>query len=69
MNLIAKGEPIPYWGKIAEKSLFAQTQTPCHDRDLTETRMRRFAGWCDQVKTEAQCDSWETVHQSPQTFP
>lgn len=51
MNLIAEDDLIPYWGKIAEKSLFAQTQTRCHNRDLTETESGLTGGWCDDPQT------------------
>lgn len=51
MNLIAGDDLIPYWGKIAEKSLFAQTQTRCHDRVLTETDSGLTGGWCDDRQT------------------
>jgi hypothetical protein len=69
MNLIAGDDLIPYWGKIAEKSLFAQTQIPCHDKDLKERSVRRFDGWTDQRQIEKGCDSWETAHQFNQRWP
>ena len=51
MNLIAEDDLIPYWVKIAEKSLFAQTQTRCHNRVLTETDSGLTGGWCDDPQT------------------
>ena len=51
MNLIAKDDLIPYWVKIAEKSLFAQTQTHCHNRVLTETDSGLTGGRCDDPQT------------------
>jgi len=69
MNLIAGDDLIPYWAKIAEKSLFAQTQIPCHDRDLKERMVRRFGGWTDQRQTEPECDNPQTAHQFNQRWP
>jgi len=51
MNLIAEDDLIPYWVKITKKSLFAQTQTPCHNRVHTETDSRLTGGWCDDPQT------------------
>jgi hypothetical protein len=62
MNLIAGDDLIPYWHKIAEKSKFAQTQTHCHDRDLTETRSGLTGGWYDHPQTQPQCDNPQTAH-------
>ena len=51
MNLVARDDLIPYWVKIAEKSLFAQTQIRCHNRVLTETDSGLTGGWCDDPQT------------------
>jgi hypothetical protein len=68
MNLIAEDDLIPYWVKITKKSLFAQTQNHCHNRVLTETELRLKRGWSTQRQPESDCDSWGTVHHSPQTL-
>jgi len=62
MNLIARDDLIPNWGKIAEKSLFAQTQTPCHNRDLTETESGLTGGSYDRPQTRPPCDNPQTAH-------
>jgi hypothetical protein len=62
MILIATDEPIPYWGKIAEKSKFAQTQIRCHNRDLTETESGLTGGWYDRPQTQPPCDNPRTAH-------
>lgn len=62
MNLIAGDDLIPNWRKIEEKSLFAQTQIRCHNRDLTETESGLTAGWCDDRQTGPQCDNPRTAH-------
>ena len=62
MILIAMDELIPYWTKIAKKSKFAQTQTPCHNKDLTETESGLTGGCCDLPQTEPPCDNPQTVH-------
>jgi hypothetical protein len=67
MILIAMDDLVPYWVKITKKSLFAQTQTHCHDYNLTETESRPRQGWSTQRQPESDCDSWETVHHSTQT--
>jgi hypothetical protein len=62
MILVAMDEPIPYWGKIAEKLLFAQTQTHCHYRDLTETGSGFTGGSYDRPQTQTPCANPQTAH-------
>lgn len=62
MILIAEDDLIPYRGKIAEKSLFAQTQTRCHDRDLTETGSGLTGGSYDRPQTQPPCANPQTAH-------
>lgn len=68
MILIAMDDPSHLSSEIIEKSLFAQTQTHCHNRVLTETKLRLKRGWSTQRQPESDCDSWGTVHHSPQTL-
>jgi len=65
MNLIVEDDLIPNWRKIEEKSLFAQTQIPCPNRDLTEIESGLTAGWCDDRQTAVSV----TIHEPHTNLP
>ena len=51
VNLAVGDDPSHLGSEIIKKSLFAQTQTHCHNRVLTETRSGLTGGWCDDPQT------------------
>jgi hypothetical protein len=51
VNLAVGDDPSHLGSEIIKKSLFAQTQTDCHNRVLTETRSGLTGGWYDDPQT------------------
>ena len=62
MNLIAEDDLSHLGSEIIKKSLFAQTQTRCHNRDLTETGSGLTGGSYDRPQSQPPCDNPQTAH-------